>query len=110
MPPVHRCGDLCSGHGCWPPRTAIPMGGVPSTVIAAVLPIHKVGDWYMPHKCPTSKERPHTAMGAIGAVTVIAEFRPVRRMGDMLTTGGSAPFGACFGVAITSAPNVWAGI
>ena len=110
MPPVHRVGDICTGHGCWPPRTAIPSPLGMCTVISTALPIHLVGDWYMPHHCPGSSSPPHTAMGLTGAMTVIASFRPVRRIGDVLTTGGAAPLGPCFGYAITGSPNVWAGM
>lgn len=110
MPPVHRVGDICSGHGCWPPRTAIPGPDGICPVVGSYMPLHLVGDWYLPHYCPGSHQPPHTAMGLTGAMTVIAAYRPVRRMGDALTTGGSSPLGPCFGVAITGSPNVWAGI
>ena len=46
MPAVHRKGDMCSGHGCWPPR---PNTAASSTVYANSKGVHRVGDAWVAH-------------------------------------------------------------
>ena len=41
-----RLGDICSGHGCFPPRPNI--SGSP-TVFANSIPVHRIGDKWPPH-------------------------------------------------------------
>lgn len=94
-------GDLSSGHGCWPPQTALP--GNP-TVLINFMPVHCAGDMYTFHLCPCKGCIPHPGVGAVGASTVLASFRPVRRFGDALG-------GLCGGsVAISGSPNVFVGV
>lgn len=43
-----RVTDMCSGHGCWPPRPAI--GNCPRVFLEG-LPAHRQGDSWAAHCC-----------------------------------------------------------
>jgi len=88
MPPAHRQSDICSGHGCWPPR---PTSSYASTTYANNLLIHRQGDGYSVHCCPPPC---HSGSGSSGSSTVIIENQPARRIGDAVSCGGVAAVGS----------------
>ena len=49
MPAVTRRGDVCTGHGCWPPRPST--GGSPD-VFANGIAVHRQRDTWAAHTCP----------------------------------------------------------
>lgn len=89
MPPTHRQSDVCTGHGCWPPR---PTGTYAATTYANNLKIHRLHDSYVVHCCPPPNC--HGAIGTSGSSTVIVENKPARRIGDTVSCGGVAAVGS----------------
>ena len=81
MPPVHRKGDLCTGHGCFPPRPSAQ--GSPNVFVNAI-PIHRVTDAWNPHSCgpPT-----HASTQCDGSPNVFANTLKVARRGDPVCCG-----------------------
>jgi uncharacterized Zn-binding protein involved in type VI secretion len=55
--PQVRLGDICTGHGCFPPRPCI--SGSPN-VFANSIPVHRIGDKWPPHCCPKKGCHPST--------------------------------------------------
>jgi uncharacterized Zn-binding protein involved in type VI secretion len=78
--PVHRLGDLCTGHGCYPPR---PNAGASPNVFVNSLGVHRVGDPWKSHCCLGC----HGATQASGSPTVFANGRPLARIGDSVSCG-----------------------
>ena len=95
MPAVTRLGDLCTGHGCFPPRPSI---SASPNVYANGIPICRVSDSYAPHGC--SNCPPHPGNLVQGSPTVFINGLPVSRIGDALNCGSSA---------MTGSPNVFIG-
>lgn len=93
MPPVARLGDICTGHGCFPPRPNI--SGSPN-VFANMIPVHRQGDAWAVHCCPPPC---HAGVLARGAPTVFANNRQVGRIGDPVSCGS---------LVATGSPNVFA--
>jgi uncharacterized Zn-binding protein involved in type VI secretion len=93
---VQRLGDLCTGHGCWPPRPNAEGSG---TVLCNGLPVHREGDAWEPHTCPDIPET-HASVLAQGSATVFVNGRGIGRAGDPV---------ACGSVAVPGSPNVFAG-
>ncbi|MEM7046993.1 MAG: PAAR domain-containing protein [Pseudomonadota bacterium] len=93
MPACARQSDICTGHGCFPPRPAT--AGSPD-VFANGLPVHRVGDGWALHGCPTCI--PHTSVLASGSPDVFANGQPVGRIGDPV---------ACGSKVATGSPNVF---
>lgn len=93
--PVHRQGDLDTGHGCWPPR---PTSSWASRTYVNNLLVHRDGDAYEVHCCPGSDC--HAGTGAGGSATVFVENKALRRVGDAVSCGGTAAEGS---------PNVFCG-
>ena len=85
MPMATRLGDVCTGHGCFPPRPSV--AGSPNVLVNNI-PIVRVGDMYAPHGCPTCP--PHPAPLAAGSSTVLVNNMPAGRMGDAVGCGSSA--------------------
>lgn len=90
MPAVARKGDLCSGHGCWPPR---PSTGGSSDVFANGIPVHRSGDGWAAHTCPSI---PNTHAGSLtgGSSRVFANGKPLGRIGDAVSCGSAAAMGS----------------
>ena len=49
MPGIVRLGDVCSGHGCFPPRRGITIS---PNVFCESIPVHRLNDVLEPHCCP----------------------------------------------------------
>lgn len=94
MPAVHRMGDVCTGHGCFPPRPNVQGAG---TVFVNGIPAHRQSDMWAPHVCATSV---HASVMAGGSSTVFAEKLSIARIGDPV---------ACGSFAMTGSGNVFAG-
>jgi uncharacterized Zn-binding protein involved in type VI secretion len=96
MPAVTRLGDICTGHGCWPPR---PSTGASPDVHANAIPMHRVGDGWAAHTCPAIPET-HASQLAAGSSTVFANGKRLGRIGDPV---------ACGSAVATGSSNVFAG-
>ena len=94
--PVARLGDQCTGHGCWPSR---PCTGASPNVFANGIPVHREGDAWAPHTCPSIPET-HSSKLARGSTSVFANGKPVARIGDIVECGSLVRDGS---------PNVYAG-
>lgn len=79
--PVHRLGDICTGHGCYGSR---PNAGASGNVFANSIGVHRVGDPWKTHCCGPSC---HGATQASGSGTVFANGLPVARIGDTVSCG-----------------------
>ena len=66
MPAVARLADLCTGHGCWPPR---PNAEGSPYVFVNLRPAHRQHDAWLPHTCPDIPET-HASVQAAGSRTV----------------------------------------
>lgn len=89
MPPVTRLGDVCTGHGCFPPRPSI---SASSNVFANGIPVLRVGDAYAPHGCISCSTHPGNLSS--GSSTVYVNGIPVGRVGDSVTCGSSVASGS----------------
>ena len=96
MPPVTRKGDICTGHGSFPPRPSSQGSG---NVFVNGIPVHRQSDSWSPHGSP-SPSPPHSSTLAAGSSTVFANSLQIGRIGDPVACGS--------GVAVGS-PNVIAG-
>ena len=92
--PVHRLGDICSGHGCFGSRPNI--GGSP-TVFVNGIPVHRVSNPWQSHCCGPSC---HGATQSTGSATVSANGLAIARIGDAVSCGS---------VNQTGSPTVSAG-
>jgi len=98
MPSVARLADLCTGHGCYPPRPNIQ--GSP-TVFVNGRPVHRLTDAWAIHCCGPSC---HGAVLAKGSTTVFVNGLPCGRIGDLVGVPGE-----CGSVVMTGSTNVSAG-
>jgi len=89
--PIGRISEICSGHQCYPPSIAI---SASSNVFAELLPVHRVGDSYIPHCCLSC----HGITTARGSSSVYVNGRPSAHIGAMAS---------CSSVMITGASTVW---
>lgn len=90
MPAVVRLGDMCTGHGCWPPRPNVE--GSPDVFING-LPAHRVGDGWESHTCPAIPET-HASVAAGGSPTVFVNGRALCRVGDPVACGSTMATGS----------------
>lgn len=90
MPAVSRLGDNCTGHGCWPPR---PSTGASPNVFVNGLKVHRQGDAWAAHTCPTIPET-HASVLAAGSATVFANGKQLARIGDPVACGSSVAQGS----------------
>lgn len=88
MPAVTRLGDLCTGHGSFPPR---PSTGGAGTVFVNGVPVHRVGDAWAVH---CSGPICHGATLAAGSATVFAEGQSVGRIADPVSCGSAVAAGS----------------
>lgn len=94
MPAVHRHTDLCTGHGCFPPRPNV-QGS--TDVFVNGLGAHRVTDTWASHCCgPVC----HASVQAGGSGTVYVNGLSLARIGDPV---------ACGSVCATGSQNVFAG-
>ncbi len=94
MPAVTRLGDLCSGHGCWPPR---PSNSASTDVLANGKGAMRLNDSYFVHCC---KKKCHPGNLIVGSGSVFINSRPAGRIGDQVNCGS---------VAAQGSPNVFIG-
>jgi uncharacterized Zn-binding protein involved in type VI secretion len=90
MPPVHRKGDIGTGHGCWPPRPNIQ--GSPD-VFCNSIPVHRQSDAWGVHCCPPIPAC-HGSNLAAGSSTVFANGLQLARIGDPVACGSNAATGS----------------
>jgi uncharacterized Zn-binding protein involved in type VI secretion len=77
--PTARLFDLCTGHGCWPPRPNV-QGS--ENVFVNSRPHHRLDDAWMVHCCPTGGCHPSTTCS--GSTTVFVNSLPAARVGDVV--------------------------
>ena len=80
MPGVCRLTDICTGHGCWPPR---PNAEASTDTFVNGLGVHRQGDAWKVHTCKTS----HAGVLAKGSTTVIVNGKQCGRCGDPVSCG-----------------------
>lgn len=90
MPAVTRKGDICTGHGCWPPR---PNAQGSPDVFANGIEVHRQGDAWLPHTCPAIPET-HAGVLASGSATVFVNGKQISRIGDPVSCGSSVATGS----------------
>jgi len=90
MPAVSRLGDNCTGHGCWPPR---PSTGASPNVRVNGIAVHRQGDAWAAHTCPTIPET-HASVLAAGSTTVRVNGKQLARIGDPVACGSSIAQGS----------------
>lgn len=88
MPNVTRIGDVCTGHGCFPPRPNV--GGSPNVFVNNIA-VHRRSDPWAPHCCGPSC---HASALASGSGTVFANFLDVCRIGDPVACGSASAQGS----------------
>ena len=88
MPPVVRLGDICTGHGCYPPR---PNDQGSPDVFVNGIPVHRTSDHWSVHCCPPPC---HDSNLAAGSSTVFANGLGVARIGDPVACGSSCAQGS----------------
>jgi uncharacterized Zn-binding protein involved in type VI secretion len=92
MPALVRVGDICSGHGCWPPRPCLT--GSPN-VRANGLPLHRLGDSWAFHCKPCGKNPAcHDAVLVRASSTIRINGIPAARVGDPLSCGSVCSTGS----------------
>lgn len=90
MAAIVRLGDICTGHGCWPPR---PNTSASSDVFVNGIGVHRVGDAWAAHTCPSIPQT-HASVQASGSGTVSVNGKPVARVGDSVACGSSNATGS----------------
>ena len=91
---VVRLRDLCTGHGCWPPR---PNDEASPNVFINRRGAHRLRDHWEVHCCGGGC---HDGRAASGSRTVYVNSRPLCRIGDKVD---------CCSNMMTGSPNVFAG-
>ncbi len=89
MPAASRKGDICVGHGCFPPTPATV--GSPNVSFDGIPALRK-GDAVAPHGCGNCP--PHGRAVSAGSPTVFVNGRPLARVGDGVDCGGSVAAGS----------------
>ena len=84
MPFATRYTDICTGHGCWPPRPSC--SGSPDTITNNLLQM-RVTDCYESHCCPPPC---HGGVLAQGSSTVFVNNLSAGRTGDPVSCGSRA--------------------
>lgn len=90
-----RLGDLCTGHGCYPPR---PNNEASSDVFWNGIGAHRQGDGWPQHCCPGAGC--HTSVLAEGSSSVFVNGKQAGRIGDPVACGSAIAQGS---------PNVFIG-
>lgn len=78
-----RLGDICTGHGCWPPRPNVQ--GSPN-VCTNGIPNHRKTDAWAPHTCPPIPQT-HSSILCEGSPTVFTNGLEQGRVGDPVCCG-----------------------
>jgi len=90
MAGVSRLGDVCTGHGGWPPR---PIVSASPNVFCNGIPVARQGDSLASHTNPAIPET-HGGNVSGGSSTVFVNGRPLARIGDSVSCGGSIAAGS----------------
>lgn len=88
MAAAHRLGDVCTGHGCFPPRSNISGS---SNVFVNGKGWHRKGDGWKKHKCGKKK---HSSTMGEGSSSVFVNSRAATRVGDPVKCGSAAATGS----------------
>jgi uncharacterized Zn-binding protein involved in type VI secretion len=88
MPAVTRLGDLCTGHGCFPPRAST---GGSANVYVNGIPVHRKGDSWATHCCGPSC---HGSSLAAGSSSVFVNGLQLGRIGDPVACGSAVAVGS----------------
>ena len=88
MPAAHRKGDLCTGHGCFPPRKN--RNGSPNVFVNGIS-WHRQGDGWNRHCCG---DNCHSGKTAEGSNTVYVNGLPAARIGDPVSCGSACGRGS----------------
>lgn len=92
MPQIVRVGDLCTGHGCWPPRPCVSGS---SNVFMDGIGAHRGGDRWATHCKPCGKRRGcHTGVLQNGSGSVFANGKKLGRVGDNISCGSRCAKGS----------------
>jgi uncharacterized Zn-binding protein involved in type VI secretion len=94
MKAATRLGDICTGHGAFPPR--VNDEGSPNVFINGS-PAHRVGDHWPEHCDPDTC---HDSNTASGSSSVFVNGKPAARLGDAV---------ACGSVIAQGSPDVFIG-
>jgi len=94
MPAVTRLGDICTGHGCYPPRVN---DEASLDVFVNGIGVHREGDHWVTHCCGPAC---HDSVLAKGSSTVYVNGIPASRIGDLV---------ACGSLSAQGSPNVFFG-
>jgi uncharacterized Zn-binding protein involved in type VI secretion len=78
---VHRLGDYCTGHGCYPPRQNVSSS---PNVWSDNIKVHRKGDSWAIHCCPPPC---HGSSTCTGAPTVFANNKEMARQYDSVCCG-----------------------
>lgn len=87
MPAVVRLGDICTGHGCFPPRPNVQASG---DVRINGIGAHRRGDGWGVHCCGIC----HGSVLAVGSSTVFVNGQQLARIGDAVACGSAAAQGS----------------
>ena len=88
MPGVVRKIDICTGHGCFPPRFPVTMS---SNVFVNGQPVVRQGDMLESHCCPDHGCHPGTY---VGGGTVFANGKAIQKVGDPIDCGSKCAGGS----------------
>lgn len=89
-----RLGDICTGHGCWPPRPNIQAS---EDVYVNSIGSHRQSDAWATHCCGDSC---HNSISAVGSSSVYVNGLQMCRIGDQVKCGS---------VIAQGSPNVFVG-
>lgn len=85
---VARVGDLCTGHGCFPPRAAI--SGSPNVFVNGI-PVVRVDDSWANHTCGNNT---HGGTTVTGSSFFFVNGKAVARIGDSISCGSVVAAGS----------------
>lgn len=84
-----RLGDICSGHGCYPPRENDQ--GSPNVFVNSI-PSHRLTDHWVAHGCGGCV--PHDSQSCQGSPNVFVNGLPKSRIGDAVCCGSAMVTGS----------------
>lgn len=88
MPGAVRLGDMCTGHGDFPPRAN---DEASSNVFVNGKGAHRMGDHWEEHCNPASC---HDSTASGGSATVFVNGKPKARIGDAVACGSTMETGS----------------
>ena len=88
MTAATRLGDICTGHGCFPPRAN---DEASDNVFINGIGAHRKGDHWVTHCCTIIC---HDGVAAEGSSTVFINGKAAVRIGDMISCGSASAEGS----------------